>query len=288
MLILRSPAKINLYLRVGPRRPDDFHDIVSWFCLVGLVDELEFEQVSTSVVGTVTLTCDRPDVPCDGRNLILKAAASLGPGGRSAIQIHLRKRIPMGGGLGGGSSNAAAALRGLQQIWHAGLSPEREMEIAAQLGSDVPFFLRPPSAICRGRGESVTPVSSPLATAAVLLLPPITMPTPAVYRKFDEMGPGTDLNDVEAHLPGPELPTLDLLGRLSNDLEAPAFAISPELGGLRSRAEQIAQQSVRMSGSGSTLFTLYDSQQEATDAAAVLHKALGVPCIACSLGRSIV
>lgn len=288
MFILRSHAKINLYLRIGPRRPDGFHSLVSWFCLVGLADELEFRPGPESEVGAVTLTCDRPDVPCDGRNLILKAARSLDPVGRSAVEVHLRKRIPMGGGLGGGSSNAAVALRGLQQIWGVSLSPVREMEIAAQLGSDVPFFLGGPSAICRGRGESVTPASPPLASAAVLLLPAIAMPTPAVYRRFDEMGLGTDLDDVERHLPGVELPTLDLLGRLTNDLEAPAFAISPELCALRSRAEQIARRPVRMSGSGSTLFTLYDSQQEATDAAVILQHALGVPAIACSLGRSIV
>lgn len=288
MLILRSAAKINLYLRVGPRRPDGFHNLVSWFCMVGLVDDVEFKEAVGPGTAAVTLSCDHPDVPCDGRNLILKAATSLSAEGRPAIQVHLRKRIPMGGGLGGGSSNAATALRGLQQIWGIELSREREMEIAAGLGSDVPFFLGSPSAICRGRGESVTPISPPLATAAVLILPPIAMPTPAVYRRFDEMGMGTDLNDVEAHLPGTDLPTLDLLGRLSNDLEAPAFAISPELGGLRSRAEQLVRRPVRMSGSGSTLFTLYDWGQEATDAAAELHKALGVPAIACSLGRTVV
>jgi 4-diphosphocytidyl-2-C-methyl-D-erythritol kinase len=286
MLTLRSYAKINMHLRVGPRRPDGFHGIVSWFCSVGLADELEFTQVFTSATGTVTLTCDHPDVPCGRQNLILKAAESLGEAGRPPIHVHLRKRIPMGGGLGGGSSNAAAALRGLQRVWDIHLSPDREMEIAAQLGSDVPFFLRQPSAICRGRGEHITTIAPPLAPAALLLLPPIAMPTPGVYGKFDEMGLGTDLDSVERKLPGPELPTMDLLEQLSNDLETPAFSIAPELAMLRVRAEQILQRPVRMSGSGSTLFTLYESQRRADDAAAMLHQVVRIPCVACSLGRS--
>lgn len=286
MLMVRSHAKVNLYLRVGSRRPDGFHGLVSWFCSVGLADDLEIRQLSTASAGRVTLTCDHPDVPCDGRNLILKAAASLGEAGRPALDIHLRKRIPMGGGLGGGSSNAAAALRGLQEIWGIRLSPEREMEIAAQLGSDVPFFLRQPSAICRGRGEQVTPVAPPAACGCLLLLPPIAMPTPAVYRKFDEMGLGTDLDSVEPQLPRPDPPAKDLLLQLINDLEPPAFAISPELALIRSRAEQLAQRPIRMSGSGSTLFTLYDLEPQAQDAAREMQQALGIPCIGCSVGRS--
>ncbi len=166
------------------------------------------------------------------------------------------------------------------------LSPEREMEIAAQLGSDVPFFLRQPSAICRGRGEQVTPVAPPAARACLLLLPPIAMPTPVVYRKFDEMGLGTDLDLVETKLPRTDLPTNELLRLLSNDLEPPAFAISPELAKIRNRAEQLAQRPIRMSGSGSTLFTLYDREPQAQDAAREMQQALGISCLGCSLGRS--
>jgi 4-diphosphocytidyl-2-C-methyl-D-erythritol kinase len=287
MLVLNSYAKINLCLRVGPPRPDGFHGLVSWFCAVGLADEVEFTQIFASAGRTTTISCDNPEVPCDGRNLVLKAATSLCGADHSPVHIHLRKRIPMGSGLGGGSSNAATTLRGLQQIWGIRLSPEREMEIAASLGSDVPFFLCQPSAICRGRGEQVSRTALPMAQAAVLLLPPITMPTPAVYRKFDEMELGTDLESADAQPPAPELPTMELLGLLRNDLESPAFAIAPELAALRGSAERIAGRPVRMSGSGSALFTLYDSQAQAREASAVLREALGITCVACSLGRCV-
>lgn len=285
MLTLRSTAKVNLYLRVGPRRPDGFHGLVSWFCSVGLEDELEFGP--GEVRGVISLTCDHPEVPCDERNLIVKAGALLaaeGGGDRPGVRVHLRKRIPMGGGLGGGSSNAAAALRGLQQVWGIQLDPEREARIAAQLGSDVPFFLNAPSAICRGRGERITRVAQPVPKGIVLLLPPIAMPTPAVYRKFDEMGLGTDLEAVERTLPDPRLRAEELLPTLVNDLEAPAFAISKELAQLRDRAEKVAGRPVRMSGSGSTLFTLCDEVASAEGMAARLGRDLGIRAVGCALG----
>ena len=275
-----SPAKINLFLRVGPKRPDGFHGLISWFCVVGLADELTFAPHD----GTdVSLSCNMPSVPCDATNLILRAAsalrpyASLSPG----IHIHLHKRIPMGGGLGGGSSNAAATLSVLSRLWRCDVSDAKLREIGATLGSDVPFFLQPPSAICRGRGELISPISAPSPRAVLLLLPDIVMPTPAVFRQFDEMKLGTDLGAVEADLPSPQLSTEALLASLANDLEAPAFAISPALGRLRSDVEACLGRPVRMSGSGSTLFTIYDNQ---VAAAAGAKQASGLTrALACTL-----
>lgn len=278
-MLLRSPAKINLYLRVGKPRPDGFHDLVSWFCSLGLCDELDFIPEPSD---EVTMSCNDLRVPLDSRNLILRAAALLRPHAKlgHGAHIHLEKRIPMGGGMGGGSANAATALCGLAMMWGCELPAGELDRLAAQLGSDVPFFLHLPSAICRGRGERITPISSPVARWVLLILPAIEMPTPAVYRRFDEMGLGTDLADIEHLLPSPKSPTPSLLNELVNDLEAPAFAIAPELSQLRSRCEDLLRRPVRMSGSGSTLFTLYDGAEDAFEAARMIG-GLAVKAMAC-------
>lgn len=268
---VRSPAKLNLFLRVGRRRDDGYHDLISWFCSVGLCDSIEFDPVATS---TITLRCDTPAIPCDQRNLIVKAADLLRqrcPTPHRGVDIHLHKKIPSGGGLGGGSSNAAVALRALARMWECDLNEDQLRELAIRLGSDVPFFLALPSAICRGRGERMSPFPPPNA-AALLLMPSIAMPTADVYRQFDEMRLGSDLERCEHVLPDPRLPAEDLLPRLINDLEAPAFAISPELRRLRAETEQRLGRPVRMTGSGSTLFTLYDELAEANAAAARLAR----------------
>ena len=279
---LQSPAKINLLLRVGPRREDGFHSLLSWFSTVGLADVLELELAPA---GVIRLTCDHPQVPCDERNLVIKAARLLAGhcGTDLGMRAHLQKRIPMGGGLGGGSSNAAAALTGLTRLWNCQAAPDVLDNLAAQLGSDVPFFLHPPSAICRGRGEIITPAPPPTPQAVLLILPAIAMPTPAVYSQFDEMAMGTDLQS--AHLPPAGLAAMELLPWLVNDLEPPAFALSPELGYLRDRCQAALQRPVRMSGSGSTLFTLYDEAEEADQAGQILHRQFNVSTHACNLGR---
>jgi 4-diphosphocytidyl-2-C-methyl-D-erythritol kinase len=261
-----SPGKVNLFLRVGGVRPDGLHPLVSWFCLVGLEDEI---LITADDSNAVTMSCDQVDIPCDGRNLVIRAGDLIRPKARRfrGVHIHLKKGIPAGGGLGGGSSNAATALRALSRLWDCAVS-ERELWIAAcALGSDVPFFLSASSAICRGRGEDVTPVDAPAAKGILLLFPDLEMPTPAVYKKFDELSLGTDLNALEDSPAHGALPALELLPLLVNDLEAAAFSISPSLSALRNKAEQKLSRPVRMSGSGSTLFTIYDTLSEADCAA---------------------
>lgn len=259
---IQCPAKINLDLRVGPPRTDGFHPIRSWFVTVGLYDTL-----TLSPADDLSLTCDDPAVPSDARNLVWRAAEALRPAGRG-VAITLSKRIPSGGGLGGGSSDAASALVRLDAFWELGRSRDELATIAATLGSDVPFFLYPPSAICRGRGEVIEPVPPPNSRWAVLVLPPIHMPTPAVFRRLDELRPTAAFDD---ETPQPTATTAaELLPTLVNDLEAPAFDLSPELAGMRGTLERRLDRPVRMSGSGSTLFTLYDAESEARAAALTL------------------
>lgn len=210
-----------------------------------------------------------------------EGAGPVGAAGRSArndgavarvmpASAVLEKRIPLGAGLGGGSSDAARMLMALDRLWQTHVSPSRLAEVAGRLGSDVPFFLHGPSSVCTGRGEIIRPIARPRARWAVLVLPDIHMPTATVYRRFDELSLGFD--DAIAHEPDWEKWTAanakELLPGLVNDLERPAFEIRPDLGTLRAGIEAKFMRPVRMSGSGSSLFTLFDDADEAASAAA--------------------
>jgi 4-diphosphocytidyl-2-C-methyl-D-erythritol kinase len=286
------PAKVNLHLRVGPVRADGFHPLLTWMCTVGLFDTLEMRtggrgERGGAAADVIRLTCEPPTVPADERNLVVRVARAWAERLRAeqpgavlpAVDARLVKRTPVGAGLGGGSSDAACALLALDRLWGGG-SPRAAEDLsafAARFGSDVPFFLRGPSSVCTGRGEVVRPVAVPVARWAVLVLPPIVMPTPDVYRRFDAMGLGRAA-EVEAE---PDwqawaaLPAAELMSRVANDLEPPAMALRPELAEMRLVAERIAGRAVRMSGSGSSLFTLFDGRGEAEEAAVRLAVRLG-------------
>jgi 4-diphosphocytidyl-2-C-methyl-D-erythritol kinase len=261
---LLSPAKINLHLRVAPPGADGFHPIMSWFCTTGFADTLIIEA---SEGPGIKISCNRADVPLDGSNLIARAAEAMlaqMPERRGAA-IHLQKEVPIGGGMGGGSSNCAFALMGLNRVWDLNWPTDRLVNIGSKLGSDVPFFFYGASCVCEGRGEKVTPIGRPGPGWVVLIFPKLSMPTPAVYRKFDELKLGS-VAGIE-HQPDWKrwtgLSAKNLLPLLVNDLEAPAFAINAELGAMRDRLEKWVGRIVRMSGSGSTLFTLVDDKEEA-------------------------
>jgi 4-diphosphocytidyl-2C-methyl-D-erythritol kinase len=320
MVRLSAPAKINLHLRVGPVRSDGFHPLLTWMTTVGLFDTLEFSQhqsADQSADGkdfgsgdSVIMTCDDPSLPCDQQNLVIKAEKSLGGGrhrspaasasGKGAdagearsshhlrTKIHLQKKIPSGAGLGGGSSDAATTLIGLNQLWQSGFDIQTLSRHAASLGSDVPFFLHGPSSICRGRGEMVRPIAKPaVAGWVVLMLPEIMMPTPAVYRKFDEMKLGSDLDPEPDWNQWCLLSSQELLRKLVNDLERPAFSLRPDLSELRAAIENTLARPVRMSGSGSSLFTLFDDQVPAAEAARTITNQYGTRAMAIEMTPAV-
>jgi 4-diphosphocytidyl-2-C-methyl-D-erythritol kinase len=264
-----SPAKINLHLRIGPRSADGFHPLLSWMCTVGLHDTIE--MIAADKPG-IRLNCDRPDVPVDETNLIVRAGRTLDE--KRGADVTLQKNAPMGGGLGGGSSNAAFALIGFNQIWNLNLSMNQLAVIGARLGSDVPFFLHGPSSVCAGRGERVTPLPKPAAKFAVLFFPKLSMSTAAVYRRFDEMKLGSHeaITRQPDWIAWTKLPVGELLRVLVNDLEVPAFSLQPELGELRRHIERRIGRIVRMTGSGSTLFTLTHHRQEAAAVVAEIRR----------------
>ena len=296
-----APAKINLHLRVGPPTADGFHPLSTWMCTVSLFDTLTIVPVmgrrASSPAIRIRLTCDDPALPCDATNLVVRAGMLLGEAslsatreGGSPVEIALQKRIPSGAGLGGGSSDGAFAMIGLNRIWSAGLDMGRLAELSSRCGSDLPFFFYGSSSICTGRGEQVRPGAPPrVARWGVLMLPKISMPTPAVYRRFDEMslGDSARLRDEPDWNRWSTLPATELLPLLVNDLEAPAFDICPELGRLRIKAESILQRTVRMSGSGSSLFTLYDHQAESEYAAQIILEKCGLMAMAIEIAPEI-
>jgi 4-diphosphocytidyl-2-C-methyl-D-erythritol kinase len=208
------------------------------------------------------IECDHPAVPVDGGNLVSRAAHLLAAraGRRPAGRCRLLKRIPLGGGLGGGSSDAAATLVALNRIWELHWPRARLVEIAAELGSDVALFLENGSAVIRGRGEKVTPVRLGWRGWIVLLLPGLHVSTPAVYRAWR---PGGD--EPRPVEPVPAGDAAEWMKQTFNMLEAPAIEVCPELGELQGKATSLARRDVRISGSGSTLFTAFNTRPEAED-----------------------
>src|SRR5207247_9267986 len=190
-----APAKINLYLRVGAVRDDGFHPLRSWMVTVGLFDTLTIEARSGA---GIEFSCTDAALPTDDRNLVAQAARLLAreqkptdsAAGTSGARIRLEKSIPAAAGLGGGSSDAARTLLGLTALWGLGLSRQHPSDLAAGLGSDVPFFLYGPSSICTGRGEKVRAVAPPAPRFALLILPGVALSTACVYEAFDQRASG--------------------------------------------------------------------------------------------------
>jgi len=271
-LAIRSPAKINWTLRVCGRRSDGYHEIESLVSAVTLYDDLVFTSRTDE---RFALTCDHPTVPTAERNLICRAAALMsaeaGPVG--GLDCRLTKRIPVGGGLGGGSSNGASALRALSRLWGLNWSTERLMEAAAKLGSDVPFFVVGGTAVIRGRGERVEPTTLPWRGWVVLMLPELAVSTAEVYRAWRVEA----VSAIESENKGQngQVPAaVRWMSGAYNMLEKPAMEVCPALTELVDRAERVVRRPVRISGSGSTLFTAFDSACEAEESAALLGREL--------------
>ncbi len=245
-LTLKAPAKLNISLRVLGKRADGFHEIDTLMVkLPGLCDRLEF-----TAADSFTFQCSDPNLPADSDNLVVKAVRDYesASGIPCRFSISLTKSIPHGAGLGGGSSDAASTLLGLDQLHDGKLGTDRLMEIAASLGSDIPFFLTPGAARCTGRGELIKPVPSPAALRILLLKPWFVVPTPEAYAHWS----------TSTELPGICYKEQEVQGLpLVNDLERPVFAKHRFLAELKQwlldRNETAA---ALLCGSGSTMFAV--------------------------------
>jgi 4-diphosphocytidyl-2-C-methyl-D-erythritol kinase len=278
MIFHRAPAKLNLFLEVLGKRPDGYHELETLMVAVNLCDTLSCRD---DPAGRLTLACSDPGLPTGPENLVHRAAellraSSEGAGARGA-SIELTKEIPAEAGLGGGSSDAAATLIALDRLWNLQTPPSRLEALAGMLGSDVPFFLRPPAAICRGRGERVEPITLPSPLHFVLVCPPIGSSTAAVYRhavvpeRPRSVRPVLDALDDPAAL-GPEL---------FNRLEPIAIRRAPDLAHVRNALHDLQSgpglvTGHLMSGSGSAFFGLArDAEAARTAAAHLATKGLG-------------
>ncbi len=252
-----APAKINLTLWVGARREDGYHPVESIIALISLVDRL---TVQTATKGC-ELTCSQADLACDQSNLVIRAAQMLAERVKrpANLRMHLEKSIPIGAGLGGGSSDAAACLLALNDLWNIGYSNQELAEIGAQLGSDVPLFLHSPISIMRGRGELVEPAGFDWPFWAVVLAPAEQISTAEVYHKFDELlTKVADVDRIDPQRLGLYEP--ETAGPVMfNMLTGAAFAVLPRLAKLKDELLVAGAKAVQLSGSGSALVCLFNS-----------------------------
>jgi 4-diphosphocytidyl-2-C-methyl-D-erythritol kinase len=255
-----APAKVNLFLEVLGNRPDGYHEIATLMLAIDLADELDF---TPDEPGELSLTCDAPALSVGSDNLVLKAASRLRAetGCPLGARIALRKRIPWAAGLGGGSSDAAAALEGLNELWKLRLSVAELARIGSEIGSDVPFFLNGPAAWCTGRGEVVTPVPIGRPLDLVLVMPPEGLSTADVYRRLTLPAEPVDGEAARNALASGDV---EALGRaLFNRLQEPAFELSPAVADAFRRVRGVGAAGCLMSGSGSALFALCRDPSEA-------------------------
>jgi 4-diphosphocytidyl-2-C-methyl-D-erythritol kinase len=268
-LELQSPAKINLFLEVLGKRPDGYHALETVMLRTDFCDTLTFDRLDQPVI---EFTCTDASLPTDDKNLVVRAArllqAEFAPG--QGARIHLAKQIPHGAGLGGGSSNAATTVMGLNQLWELGLTTDQMSAIGARLGSDVPFFFYGPAALCQGRGEIVTTLNLTGSLNFVLFCPTVHCSTAEVFRRVQRVGPPKDAAAVIAALEtgSPTALAGELFNRLQDatELFKPELARVPELMMLN----QPAILATLMTGSGSAYFGLCQNRADAQAAAAKL------------------
>ncbi|MEW6518796.1 MAG: 4-(cytidine 5'-diphospho)-2-C-methyl-D-erythritol kinase [Thermodesulfobacteriota bacterium] len=257
MLHLRAPAKINLYLKVLGRRHDGYHELSTWMQKLTLADEITLAKASAGI----KLQCSGTDLAADETNLAYKAAVLFfaKTGLRSGIEIRLVKKIPIAAGLGGGSSDAAAVLTGLNTLLSAGLSEKELLEMGLSLGADVPFFVSGCSAaIATGIGEKLAEQDSLKGCWFVLVNPGFPVSTRWVFEDFDRLQPvnftltsGDNPYILGREIEGP------LLARLFNDLERVTITRYPAVAKLKSKLTESGASGVLMSGSGPTVFGIF-------------------------------
>jgi 4-diphosphocytidyl-2-C-methyl-D-erythritol kinase len=266
-VVVWAPAKVNLFLEVLGKRPDGYHEIATLMVAVRLYDTLVFRAVPTK---DLTLRCSNAQLSSGPDNLVLRAAKLLQErtGCQGGASIRLIKRIPMAAGLAGGSADAAATLLGLNDLWKLGRSDAELAKIGAEIGSDIPFFFHTPAAWCTGRGEIVAPVPLSIPLDFVLLCPSFGMPTAAVYKNVVVPPTPTSGDAIRAALGQGDV---DLIGKLlHNRLQTAAAGLDPRIAEYAHMLAEATPAGSLMSGSGSTLFALCGSPDEADRVAASL------------------
>lgn len=257
----KAPAKINLMLDVLHKRPDGYHEVEMIMTMVDLADRLEMEALSRD---TIIISSQAGYIPLDEKNLAFQAAKLIKEryDVRSGVYIHLDKNIPVAAGLAGGSSDAAATLRGLNRLWDLRIPMEELKQLGAELGSDVPFCITGGTALATGRGELLTPLPNPPQCWVVLAKLPINVSTAEIYGRFRS-------NDVMAHPSADRMrqaiERLSFQGvceELGNVLEEVTLKLYPEVAHLKETMLKLGADGVLMSGSGPTVFGLVSKESK--------------------------
>lgn len=289
--MVHAPAKLNLFFEVRQRRHDGYHEIETLMVPVSLYDTLYLRSAPTSV-GEIRFSCrdlssgnrltdgqisngqSNPDphrrIPTDATNLVVRAVELLKQraGTQSGADVQLIKRIPAAAGLGGGSSDAAAALLAANEAWQLGWSRDRLMLLAAELGSDVPFFLGEGAAVCRGRGELIEACRGLGDWHAVVVVPPVGLSTPEVYGACEVP---EQPRCVDSYVQELRRGACRPQARAYNALEPAADRLTPWIDRLRNELDRVGCRNHAMSGSGSSYFGIYQHARQARRAASVLQ-----------------
>lgn len=278
---LESPAKLNLFLKVLHKRPDGFHNIITVFERIDLNDEI---RLTSNPSGAIRIDCAHPQVPRGPKNLVYQAARLLRDDFKikEGVDIYIKKNIPVAAGLGGGSSNAATTLKGLNELWKLGLSRAQLLSYARQLGSDVAFFLYDcPWALGTGRGDFIQKLDVKTKLWHVLVVPCVKIYSGEVYGGLGlAPGPGgprkvlTKRSDNVSiflrHLRRADVAQIGY--RLVNDLERVVLLLFPHLKKLEQRLKSLDTKGVMVSGSGPCVFAVVETQQQAKDIQRILSR----------------
>jgi 4-diphosphocytidyl-2-C-methyl-D-erythritol kinase len=243
-----APAKINLLLDVLYKREDGYHEVEMVMTMIDLADRIEMEELPRD---TIIISSQASHIPLDEKNLAFQ------------VHIHLDKKIPVAAGLAGGSSDAAAALRGLNRLWGLNIPLRELQQLGAELGSDVPFCISGGTAIARGRGEKLEPLTAPPQCWVVLAKPPIDVSTADVYGKLNaaaiQAHPSTERMKEAIAAKSFE----DICRSMGNVLENVTLSLHPEVRQIKECMQQLGADGVLMSGSGPTVFGLVRSETKA-------------------------
>lgn len=279
---IQAPAKINLFLEILAKRPDGYHEIETLMSPIGLYDSLSFCPTESPEIRLDTRwaagsdvfhsgeVCSLGDLPPAEKNIVHRAASLLQQrsGCARGAAIRLVKRIPSAAGLGGASSDAASVLVAANIAWQLNFSRERLAELAAELGSDIPFFLGSGSAICRGRGERIENVG-PIHLQVVVVRPPVGLSTPQVYQRCRPASTPVCVQKLQSGLRSGNWK--EIRSALVNRLEEPAAQLTPWIGRLRKEFETAGCIAQQMSGSGSSYFGICENARHARRVASRLR-----------------
>ncbi len=267
-LIIESYGKINLALDILYKRNDDYHEIKSVMQEIDLKDKLIFKDLKEGII----IESNNPKVPNNSGNLVYKAWKKLQEisGVKKGLYVYIEKNIPIGGGLGGGSSNGAATLQALNKLWDLKLSSGELMDIGRELGADIPFCIMGGTALAEGIGEKLTSLKAFSGKYILLCNPGIEISTPEVYKKIKPNGQRLDIEGLIKAIENED--TRQVGKKLANKLEAVVIEDYPIIGQIKETMKENGALGSLMSGSGATVFSLYEDKEKMEKAYEILKE----------------